>query len=522
MWYPLALILSLTLVTLAAKPRPIVDLGYAQYEGSLSNNTGNLEFLGIRFAAPPTGALRWRAPQAPKTAPGIQRADTPPNRCWSADDGKQPETPFPVNSNSKLTKRAVPGFSEDCLFLNVVTPASGNGNLPVLVWIHGGGYISGSASGFTGADPFDGDDLVRDAGGGVVAVIIQYRLGVFGFLPGQKVRDGGVLNAGLLDQQFALQWVQRHISKFGGDPSRVTIWGESAGAGSVMQQVLANDGNTQPPLFRAAIQLFATVVNGTKCGAAHDALDCLRKADVDTLQQLNTQINADGFFGTFTFVPVVDGHFIVKRPTELMREGKVNGEALLAVTNAFEGTPFVDARTANTVQIPNYLANLFPEFGDAQVTAGTAQYANMGTPLQQAVAIMGESIFICPTYFMLRAFRNKAFKGEFAVPPAGHGEDVIYYFPNMNAGVFPPFNNTIFINNFAQSFLNFAISLDPNVKWDPANTVPQWSKWSEERRVEMLFNKTDANVPVFRSITTADGLIERCNFWESVGALSGQ
>ncbi|KXN89063.1 Lipase 4 [Leucoagaricus sp. SymC.cos] len=538
--YSLGIVLSCIVTTLAVRPAPLVDLGYAKYEGSLNNDTGNIEFFGIRFAAAPVGTLRWQEPQPPRPTAGIQNADTPPNRCWSADKGTKPVTPFPVDSGSSLGKRAIPGFSEDCLFLNVVTPASGNGSLPVLVWIHGGGYVSGSASGFTGSDPFDGDDLIREAGGGVVTVIIQYRLGVFGFLPGQQVHDKGVLNVGLLDQQFALQWVQRHVSKFGGDPHKVTIWGESAGAGSVLQQVIANDGNTRPPLFRAAItsstflpsqyafndrvpeQIFETVVNRTGCFSAQDTLDCLRKTDVEALQQLNTQIEANGFFGTFTFVPVVDGRFIVKRPTELMREGKVNGEALLAVTNAFEGTPFVDASTAATVQTPAYLTNLFPEFHDAQVSEGTKQYVNQGTPLNQAITIMGESIFICPTYSLLRAFKGRAFKGEFAVPPAGHGLDVIYYFPNMNPGLFPPFNNTVFINNFAQSFLNFAISMDPNMKWDPANTVPRWPKWSEEGRPEMLFNKTDAGAPVFRAISTASDLIERCNYWESVGAFSGQ
>ncbi|KAF9447130.1 alpha/beta-hydrolase [Macrolepiota fuliginosa MF-IS2] len=533
-----ALFLSLITTIYAIAPNATIDLGYAKYQGSLNNATGNLEFLGMRYAEAPTGALRWAAPQLPQATPGIQPANAFPNRCWQAGPGTQPVTPFPPGSSSPKQKRAVPDFSEDCLFLNVVTPASGAaGNLPVVVWIHGGGYVAGSASGFSGTDLYDGNDLVRQAGGGVVAVIIQYRLGVFGFLAGQKVHDGGALNAGLLDQQFALQWVQRHIKKFNGDPNKVTIWGESAGAGSVLQQLVANDGHTTPPLFRAAItsstflpsqyafndripeQLFSEVVQGTGCSSAVDTLACLRQVDVNAIKQVNTNINDSGFFGTFVFVPVVDGHLITERPTQLLRQGKVNGQALLSVTNTFEGAIFVNKSTAGTVETPTYLANLFPEFRDIDIIAGTAQYTNQGAPIDQAIAIMGESIFICPTYFLLRAFGNKGFKGEFAVPPGDHGQDVPFYFPSDTP---PSFNNTVFINNFAQSFLNFAMSLDPNVKWDSTNTVPRWARWNEQGRNEMLFNKTDVDVPVFHSTATSATLLERCDFWESVSAFSAQ
>ncbi|XP_006458946.1 hypothetical protein AGABI2DRAFT_115910 [Agaricus bisporus var. bisporus H97] len=525
------LLLSVATAIQAARPTTVVDLEYAKYEGSLSNQTGNIEFLGIRYAASPTGSLRWRGPQLPQKMPGIQKADTFPISCYRAGDGASPNTSFPLD---RRQNQPAPMFSEDCLFLDVTTPASITEDLPVIVWIHGGGYQSGSVS------RFDGDDLVREAGGGVVAVLIQYRLGVLGFLSGQQVSDGGVLNAGLLDQQFALQWVQRHISKFGGDPKKVTIWGESAGAGSVLQHVIANDGNTRPPLFRAAIssstflpsqyafndpipeQLFGEVVSQAGCSSSRNALECLRQVDADFLQQVNVNVSHSAFFGTWVFVPVVDGHFITKRPTELLREGKVNGEALLAVTNPLEGRIFVDLSTAPTVETPTYLANLFPKFRDVDIANGTAQYKDQGTPIDQAIAIMGESIFICPTYFFLRAFKNKSFKGQFAIPPGDHGMDVIFYFPNGTPGQDPPFNNTLFINNFGQSFLNFALSLDPNVKWDPANTVPHWAKWNDRSRTEMLFNKTSEDEPVFRSISTDAKLLERCEFWESVAAFTAQ
>ncbi|TFK35578.1 Alpha/Beta hydrolase protein, partial [Crucibulum laeve] len=281
-------------------------------------------------------------------------------------------------------------------------------NLPVIVFIHGGGYVSGSSSGFSGTDTFDGDDLIHEAGGGVVAVTIQYRLGVFGFLAGQKVKDDGALNVGLLDQQFALRWIQQYISKFGGDPKKVTIWGESAGAGSVLQQVIANGGKTTPPLFRGAIssssflpsqykfndpipeKIYDSLVSMTGCSPSNDTLACLRTADSNFLDTANVNITLNGFFGTFVTVPVIDGTFITESPTELFKQRKVNGEFLLAVTNTFEGALFVDSNTASTVTIQDYVTQLFPHFGSREITATVAQYQGLGAPIDQAIAIMGE------------------------------------------------------------------------------------------------------------------------------------
>ncbi|KAG1729105.1 Alpha/Beta hydrolase protein [Suillus paluster] len=197
----------------------------------------------------------------------------------------------------------------------VVTPSGG---LLVVVWIHGGGYISGAANLYNGAE------LIMKLKHGVITVVLQYRLGLFGFLAGEVVKDGGVPNAGLhlclsnpdmgpglRERKYPL------ISSFGGDPTRVMIWGQSAGAGSVLQHIFAHGGNTQPPLFKAAMtsstylpsqynyndrileMLYNMVVNGMN--SSSDTLSCLRAADVNTLQTLNHNINLNGFFGTATF-----------------------------------------------------------------------------------------------------------------------------------------------------------------------------------------------------------------------------
>ncbi|KAK0482570.1 Alpha/Beta hydrolase protein [Armillaria novae-zelandiae] len=532
----LLLILISVLQPCGAHSTPVIDLGYAKYRGTFdSAGSNNTQFLGIRFAAPPTGSSRWRAPRTPGFVAGIQNATAEPSECLQAGTGTASSNPFPASKRDSLAVAK----SEDCLFLNVYIPGqldSGNShrNLPVVVWIHGGGYVSGRGS------DYPGNDLVRESGNKTIAVFIQYRLGLFGFLAGESVKANGTLNAGLLDQQFALQWVQKHIAKFGGDPDQVTIWGLSAGAGSVIQQVIANDGNTSPPLFRAAITsssflpsqyayndtvpefLYNTVVSRANCTSAADSLACLRNTDVDVLEQINNDLCSSGFFGTFVFVPVVDGDFIKQRPTLALGDKKVNGEVLMSITNANEGGIFVDSSTADTVQVPEYLTQLFPNLSAQNRDIAVTKYSGLGTPIDQVTAIMGESIFVCPTYLLLRTFEGKAFKGQFAIPPADHANDVFYYFPS-NANGPPPFNNPDFVKAFAESFLAFVVSLDPNQTFEPTIT-PDWARYSFQKshQVEMRFNKTEAGDPAVLPFTTPEDVLDRCSFWESVSPEIGQ
>ncbi|KAF9048790.1 alpha beta-hydrolase [Panaeolus papilionaceus] len=540
---PLHLALCLAGILLPVNAAAVVDLGYAKYQGVPSldpiANTTNTKFIGIRYAANPIGPLRFSAPHPPPIIPGITIADTDPPQCPQAGFGLSPTTPFRgigPSAASSVTPRHIfarqsANLTEDCLFLNVFVPGNlgDKKNLPVVFWIHGGGYILGSAAGF------NGNDLIREAGGNVVAVVIQYRLGAYGFLAGQKVKEGGALNAGILDQQFALQWVQRNIRKFGGDPNKVTIWGESAGAGSVLQHIVANGGKTSPPLFRGAItsslyvppqykfndpiseSIFSNIASQSGCGNSKNTLACLRGVDLNTLQNANMAVNSIGFFGTFVFSPVVDGTFITDRPSAILAKGKFNGKMLLAVTNTLEGANFVDSSTASTVQVADYVSNLFPKTSAAQVQAAAKQYQGTGTNIAQAIGIMGEGIFICPTYNLLKAFNRHSFKAEFAIPPGNHGDDVAYYFPNGNT---PRFANAGFDKAFPQSFLSFVMALNTNAKFDPTNITPSWPEFDGSN--EMLFNKTASNAPDIRVIETNAALLKRCNFWESISAVTAQ
>ncbi|KAG2017587.1 carotenoid ester lipase [Coprinopsis cinerea AmutBmut pab1-1] len=392
-----------------------------------------------------------------------------------------------------------------------------------------GGYVSGGAGN-------DGNDLITAANGGVVVVQIQYRVGLFGFLAGKKVKEGGVLNAGLLDQQFALQWVQRHIHKFGGDPRQVTIWGQSAGAGSVVQHLVANGGNTTPPLFQGAItsstflpsqynyddampeSLYNQTASLSGCDASEDSLACLRGLEASALQEINAALCASGFQGTFVFVPVVDGTFIKERPSVTFRRGRLNGKRLLAVTNTHEGRMFVNPN-ATWLETENYASQLFPLFGPSQASAAAIVYRSFSSDYDKASAIMGESIFTCPTYFLLEAFKGPSYKGHFAVPPANHAGDVAYYYPSNGL---PAWNNLEFRKAFSEAFLSFVMTGDPNARRDP-ETTPEWRRWSSSNPVELLFNSTEAgDAPQIEAITTARDLRRRCDFWERVVGLSGQ
>ncbi|KIL64433.1 hypothetical protein M378DRAFT_11449 [Amanita muscaria Koide BX008] len=513
----------------------IVDLGYARYTGIVNETTGVKHFVGIRYAEAPTGPLRWRAPRQPAPIPGIQVADTQPPGCYNTMVGLSPI--YPVGQET--LKRVRPLLD---LILNpktfagnsVYAPASEHDDLlPVMFWIHGGGYIGGSSS------LYYGDHLIQEAGGRLVVVSIQYRLGVFGFLSGKAVKQGGDLNAGLLDQQLALTWVHEHIKKFGGDPAKVTIAGSSAGAGSVMQHVIAHDGNTNPPLFRAAMisssylppqytydhyvpeGVYNDVLAHTGCSSSSNTIECLRTTDAALLQTANKNAVTAFIVGSslqfsMTFGPVVDGTFITQRPTEAFKKRKLNGKMLLAIIDSHEGNIFVNP---SLTDIYTFISEVFPTFGQREIGEVAAQYSAFGSTLDQAIAILSEAIFVCPTYYMLRAFPRKSYKAEYAIPPALHDSGLWFYFPPGPKSHLP-YHNKAFVDAFSQAFTSFVIALNPNVKTDPTNITPHWDRWNGKS--EMLFNRTEGGLPDIREFDTSLPLLTRCAFWESLSAISQQ
>ena len=217
--------LLLAIVASAASAAPVAHTRLGDLAGIAQGRTN--AFLGIRFAAPPTGNLRWRSPQPAEGWKGVRPAQAFGHSCWQA---VRPEG-FGPWTHEYVTQSDI---SEDCLFLNVWAPARAKAKLPVLIWIHGGGFNSGS-----GAIPiYDGRVL---AGRGIVVVNLNYRVGLFGFLAHpdltKEAHGGPNANFGLQDMIAALKWVRANIAAFGGDPGKVTIAGQSAGSMAVHELI---------------------------------------------------------------------------------------------------------------------------------------------------------------------------------------------------------------------------------------------------------------------------------------------
>ncbi|THV04488.1 alpha/beta-hydrolase [Dendrothele bispora CBS 962.96] len=298
---------------------PTVLLDYGILHGSRNRSTGIVSFYGVPFADPPVGGLRWKKPVFP-----------PSKHLGIIDAAKFGKACISPDKYDAVTQ------SEDCLFLNVYMPAGTTffEQLPVMVWIHGGGFQSGNT--YT-ADP---TLLLQSSASPMIFVSIEYRLGQFGFLAGDAVKNDGAINAGLLDQRAALQWVHRYIRHFGGDPNRVTIWGESAGAGSTMFQLMGYGGDTQG-LFHAAMGdspslsfmppydgeytkgIFSNFTDLAGCGSETETMKCLRRAESDTLIAAGTELLYNYNSTLYIFAPVFDGTFFQMRPVEAFQAGQI-------------------------------------------------------------------------------------------------------------------------------------------------------------------------------------------------------
>lgn len=313
----------------------IAQAGAGTFIGSVEAESGVRVWRGIRYALPPVGELRWRDPVA---APALSE----PTACVS----KPPAAPQAPNPGVPLGDDAV--IDEDCLFLNVWAPESAEA-LPVMVWLHGGAYTFGSS-----AQPlYEGATLVRD--GGVVLVTVNYRLGALGFLDLSGVDpeafDG---NLALKDVLLALNWVQENVAAFGGDPSRVTVFGESAGGGLVtallavpsavglFHRAIAQSSPASsmygPERAREVADRFLTEVGVSAADAAR-----VRELPVDEIVRASSAVYAavpQQSPGRLAFAPVVDGSLLPEPPITVLREGRGHPVPLIIGTNRDEASLF--------------------------------------------------------------------------------------------------------------------------------------------------------------------------------------
>ncbi len=308
------------------KNQVVVKTANGIVEGTLEKS-GIRSFKGIPFAAPPVGDLRWREPHPVQNWQGVRKANQFGPRAM--------QTPIFGDMNFRSN-----GISEDCLYLNVWSPSrKGKELLPVLVYFYGGGFVAGD-----GSEPrYDGESMAQK---GIVALTVNYRLGVFGFLSHPELTKESPHKAsgnyGLLDQAAALQWVQKNIAAFGGDPKKVTIAGESAGSVSVSAQMAS-------PLSRNLIagaigesgSLLGTLSavplsEGEQIGVEFaksvnaNSLSALRAMHADSLLQASAK------FGLFRFARTIDGYFLPKSPYAIYEAGEQAHVPLLVGWNSEE------------------------------------------------------------------------------------------------------------------------------------------------------------------------------------------
>ena len=326
-------------------------------------------FLGIPYAAGPFGPHRMRPPQPVEPWAGVRDA---------TDYGPtSPKGDYPPQYQTLLPERTIPG--DECLNLNVWTPESevGHGSLPVLVWIHGGSFMNGSGANFE----YDGTAFARD---GVVCVTVNYRLGAEGFLYLDSDRAEGTANLGLQDQVAALRWVQDNIAAFGGDPARVTVAGESAGAMSVttllampssrglFAQAITQSGAAAHTLTSETGSMVSrTLAERLGVGATREQIAAVELATtVQAASDLVTEVQVapdPEVWGSLAlsllpFAPVVDGEVLPRAPLEAFADGVASDIPVLAGSNRDEARLFLVA------------PGLIDHIDDATVTAGTAAY----------------------------------------------------------------------------------------------------------------------------------------------------
>ncbi|MGD9644356.1 MAG: carboxylesterase/lipase family protein [Pirellulales bacterium] len=489
-----------------------VKLAEGEVRGLVTGDENEVHvYRGIPFAAPPVGELRWRPPQPPASWSGVRE-------CYEFG-AAAPQKPSPMLATFPGMKLEAP-TNEDCLYLNVWTPAKrAEQPLPVMVWIHGGGYVMGAAS----QRMYDATDLARR---GVIVVGINYRLGALGFLAHPELtaesehKSSG--NYGLLDQIEALRWVQGNIAAFGGDPQRVTIFGESAGGGSVFsllvsplakglfQRAIAESGPTLNFVhlnrshygFPSAEELGLELGKAVGSPEGTGQIAAMRKLTADEVIAATPGMEEQRDFtirgNLLRMAPVVDGWVIPDDPMTILAEGRQNDVPLIVGANRDEGTMFT-----LMAKLPRSLDDLRAKFvenlGETHAAVIGELYPAASVPqVRRAVTdFIGDFIFVAPARYVARHASKKSspvYLYHFAHPPAGgsgkmlgahHAAEVPYVFDNIElGGPNPPEVDQQLRDAMVGYWLQFAATGNPNgeglLEWPAYDTDSDRSLLVEE------------------------------------------
>ncbi|CAL3969433.1 unnamed protein product [Diplocarpon coronariae] len=503
----------------------VASLDYGSFQGTYSSAYNISYWRKIPYAAPPTGENRFRAPQAPiPITNGTYDSNQPFELC---------------------PQRTVNG-TEDCLYLGLYSrPWTPSQPLrPVVVFFHGGAFIQGGGS-FSIPPP--GYPVLNVSSEiDLLFIYPNYRLNAFGFLPGSEIASSKTsdLNPGLLDQKAVLNWTKNYISAFGGDPRNVTIWGQSAGAGSVVAQVLAN-GDGESPLFRRALasspfwpklygynspeaqEIYDTfaALSGCANGDKLDSLACLKKADVQVLRTASLAISGSHTWNTssYTWAPVLDGVFLSRALSEV---DEVDIEVGWGMYNTHEGEnfippglgsaqntgnpPFNSSTSSFNVWLKGFLPGLsakdikrveafYPEIGSAEyIPVYNTSYARAGL-------VYRDVVLACPSYWITGAARYRSYLGEYTIAPAKHASDVKFW------NTVNPIQKSepLIYDGYTGAIASFLQTGDPNeLKLTDAT----------HSGVPGLETGTEFVIEASGLVTAGLGHLERrCGFWKEVG-----
>lgn len=469
---------------------PTVTLDDATVIGVASGNTN--KYLGIPFAEPPVGDLRYQLPQSISSYNGSITAQAYGSACF------QQEITLPIISGLAANVTdfilnsiygAIFPSAEDCLFINVITPntVTSSSKLPVVAWIFGGGFEIGSSS------MYDGTTIVERSvalGEPVVFVSMNYRLSGLGFLSSKEVKAAGVGNLGLQDQREALRWVQKYIGRFGGDSSKVTIWGESAGAISVALQMLSNGGDTEG-LFRAGFmesgspipvgditdgqEYYDAIVKSTGCSSASDTLACLRTVSYD---DLTTAINESPSIFSYqslslAWLPRADGVFLTADPQTLVSQGSVARIPIVNGDNDDEGTLFslANINITTSEEFADYITTYyFPKLTETQLSTLLELYPDditQGSPYDTSIlnavtpqfkriaSFLGDAVFQAPRRYFLQSIASDQ-------PVWSYLSKRLKSFPVLGSAHATDLLNVWADGDLTDFLINFVNNLNPN------------------------------------------------------------
>jgi para-nitrobenzyl esterase len=485
-------------------------------KGADESLTKTCVWRGIPYAAAPVDELRWKAPTPVKGWSGVRDATVWGRRCM--------QTGFMERINADPSG----GMSEDCLFLNIWRPKQ-EGKFPVMVWVHGGGYTGGTA----GTPMYWGDRMAES--GGVVVVSFNYRLNVFGFLalPALRNEDSNKStgNYGALDQVAALKWVRDNIANFGGDPSNVTIFGESAGGQSVytlvasplakglFQRAIVESGRSN-----ASLSLEKGFEDGKvmaqKLGCGPEDIKCLRGIAPQKVLEAAT-----GILEGNVFEPHHDNFFLTDTPRAIISSGNYNRVPMLVGSNKNEINVMLAFRSDLRKTKPDGYQNKLGELlmvpaPEAAKYAGAYPLARYNNRPAEAFGQMATDFRMsCPTYAGLAAatkFQDQLYYYRFDFHDillgdyvgAVHSLEVPFVFNSMDR---PPMKMLLKKENAAEMarlssimqgyWVNFAKTGDPN-----GTGLPNWPKFAAGSQTVMVLDKTVK--------AQAAGIAERCALWD--------